>query len=168
MAEPRGAGTGQRLTASTSILTLGVGLLALFLGYEWFWMVFALGWAVATPLVAILTGRRGPAPEDAWSNADASRGSTDHASASDSKADALETLRSRYARGELSDVAFERKLEQLLRTETLEDVRRTVESDVGSDPARAREGERAGVGENERDRSREGERERTSTGEPDR
>lgn len=35
--------------------------------------------------------------------------------------DALERLRRRYAEGELTDEQFERKLEQLLETETLED-----------------------------------------------
>ncbi len=34
--------------------------------------------------------------------------------------DALETLRSRYARGDLTDEQFERKVERLLDTETLE------------------------------------------------
>ncbi|MFC4549299.1 SHOCT domain-containing protein, partial [Halorussus sp. GCM10023401] len=43
-----------------------------------------------------------------------------------SKRDALETLRRRYAEGELSDEEFERKLENLLKTETLEDVRETL------------------------------------------
>lgn len=38
--------------------------------------------------------------------------------------DALETLRERYAAGELTDAQFERKLERLLETETLEDVER--------------------------------------------
>lgn len=36
--------------------------------------------------------------------------------------DALERLRRRYAEGELTDEQFERKLERLLETETLEDV----------------------------------------------
>lgn len=36
--------------------------------------------------------------------------------------EALETLRERYARGELTDEQFERKVERLLETETLEDV----------------------------------------------
>lgn len=36
--------------------------------------------------------------------------------------DALERLRRRYADGELTEEQFERKLERLLRTETLEDV----------------------------------------------
>ncbi|MFC4448629.1 SHOCT domain-containing protein [Halorussus aquaticus] len=35
---------------------------------------------------------------------------------------ALETLRERYARGELTDEQFERKVERLLDTESLEDV----------------------------------------------
>lgn len=47
-----------------------------------------------------------------------SEGTTE--SAADTR-DALETLRERYAAGELTDEQFERKLERLLDTETLED-----------------------------------------------
>ena len=39
-----------------------------------------------------------------------------------SRTDALEILRDRYARGELTDQQFERKLERLIETESLEDV----------------------------------------------
>ncbi|MFP8954716.1 hypothetical protein ACLI4Z_17390 [Natrialbaceae archaeon A-arb3/5] len=39
----------------------------------------------------------------------------------DDEAGALDVLRERYARGELSEAAFERKTEQLLRTETVDD-----------------------------------------------
>jgi hypothetical protein len=38
------------------------------------------------------------------------------------RGDALGTLRNRYAQGELTDEQFERKVERLLETETLEDV----------------------------------------------
>nr|WP_313692239.1 SHOCT domain-containing protein [Halobaculum sp. XH14] len=49
--------------------------------------------------------------------------------------DAIETLRDRYARGELTDEQFERKLDRLLEYESLEDV---------EDHAREREQERSG------------------------
>lgn len=38
----------------------------------------------------------------------------------DNPEDPLETLRARYARGELTDEAFERKLDRLLETEVIE------------------------------------------------
>lgn len=44
----------------------------------------------------------------------------------DDTADALELLRRRYAAGELSDEAFERKLERLVDTETVADAERHV------------------------------------------
>lgn len=41
--------------------------------------------------------------------------------------DALETLRERYAAGELTDDQFEQKLDRLLETETLEDVQERLQ-----------------------------------------
>lgn len=38
---------------------LGAGLLALFAGYSWFWLVFVIGFAVVVPLVAILSSHDG-------------------------------------------------------------------------------------------------------------
>ena len=49
--------------------------------------------------------------------------------------DVLETLCARYARGELTDEQFKRKLERLLETETIEDV---------EDARRRADGERTG------------------------
>lgn len=39
----------------TVFLVLGAGLLALGLGYSWFWVIFAVGFAVLLPLVGMLT-----------------------------------------------------------------------------------------------------------------
>lgn len=47
--------------------------------------------------------------------------------------DALETLRQRYARGELSDDTFERKLEALLETDVPEDARRRARRTTTTD-----------------------------------
>lgn len=62
------------------------------------------------------------------------------------RADALETLRQRYAAGELTDLEFERKLEALVATERLEDVERFVAEtrdrdggDASADPELGRE-----------------------------
>ncbi|XVH32511.1 SHOCT domain-containing protein [Haloferacaceae archaeon DSL9] len=41
----------------------------------------------------------------------------------EAREDALDTLRGRYARDELTDAEFERKLDRLLRTETVDDAR---------------------------------------------
>lgn len=58
--------------------------------------------------------------------ADADAGPTTEATSrgdGSDRSDALETLRERYARGELSEEQFERKLEALLKTETPERAR---------------------------------------------
>jgi len=100
-----------RATGIASLLVLGVGLTALFLGFDWFWVVFAVGFAVVVPIVSILAGEdesetdEFPIPP--------SEPTTD---------DPLETLRRRYAAGELTEEQFERKLEALLETETMEAV----------------------------------------------
>lgn len=45
----------------------------------------------------------------------------------DETADALERLRERYAEGELTEAEFERRLERLLETESVETARRSVD-----------------------------------------
>lgn len=50
--------------------------------------------------------------------------------APESKQDALDTLRDRYARGDLSDEEFERKVKRLFETETPESAREHVEREA--------------------------------------
>jgi uncharacterized membrane protein len=136
-----------RATGVASLLVLGVGLTALFLGYGWFWMVFVVGFAVFVPLVSTFFDEDGTldgtdeALDDIDRTLDGDR-TSGTASAAD---DPLATLRDRYARGELTDEQFERKLETLLETETIEAVedrarRRTNagEGERGVDAERAR------------------------------
>lgn len=119
---------GERLTAAVPIATLGFGLLALFMGFEWFWMVFVLGFAVLTPLVSVLFGES----DEEWEEftKDAAGATTGEDDRTDSQQDALETLRDRYARGELTEEQFERKVERLLETETVKDARERVVEDA--------------------------------------
>ena len=127
------------VVAITSLVVLGLGLTALFLGYSWFWMVFVIGFAVLVPLVKVASDARGrgrtdddrpPAERETAASPTDSVGEAGEDEPG-SKRDALETLRRRYAEGELSDEEFERKLENLLETETLEDVRETVREERG-------------------------------------
>lgn len=120
----------------TPLLVLGAGLLALFLGKWWFWTVFALGFAVLVPVAELVTDEF--AGEDETATGTETEIGSDADSAS--KGDALDTLRERYARGELTDAEFEREVEALLETETPESVRRRVErtrtgagTDTGAD-----------------------------------
>jgi len=68
--------------------------------------------------------------ENTASSADASEGRVSRAGSTGhggSKADPMELLRDRYARGELSEAQFEAKLERLLETEILEDARESLD-----------------------------------------
>ncbi|MFD1644785.1 SHOCT domain-containing protein [Haloarchaeobius litoreus] len=118
-----------KASAITSLLVLGAGLLGLFLGVPNWWLIFVIGYAVVLPIVAILFDDDGD--DDVLDETDrrmddASTGRTGDR-VPDSKRDALETLRERYAQGELSEEQFEQKLEHLLETETLEDARARLE-----------------------------------------
>lgn len=68
---------------------------------------------------------------------------TDSAPADTEPEDALERLRVRYADGELSETEFERRLEVLLETETVDDLERYLERTerrtAGTEPQRERE-----------------------------
>lgn len=172
------------LVKLSALLVLGVGLTALFLGYSWFWIVFAVGFAVFVPLVKLATEELGVAgagsdstassrserqtdsipdrPADSRSDHPADSrpdDRSDHlgAGASQSKQDALDALRTRYAQGELDEMEFERKVETLLETETLEGAREHVGDRRDGDSRRGESGD-AEAAERERDRDRATER----------
>lgn len=114
-----------RAVPVAALLVLGVGFVGMFLSIEWFWMVWVLGFAVVVPMLAVLLGvddeeepTSGPAGKTTRDAGDAS----EYRGTDETGADALETLRERYARGDLTDAQFERKLERLLETETVEDL----------------------------------------------
>lgn len=110
-----GARVRANLTELVSVLITGTWLVALFTGQEW-WLPFMLfGYVVIVPVTALLVGDQDTVTQW-WSD-------EDHASApaanESSDESALQTLRDRYARGELTDEEFERKLERLLETEDI-------------------------------------------------
>jgi hypothetical protein len=86
------------------------------------------GYVVLVPVTAILFGDDGDF--EAWWDADAERDEETAPDAPTEAEDPLTTLRERYARGELTDEQFERKLERLLETETLEDAAEGVGADA--------------------------------------
>jgi uncharacterized membrane protein len=118
----------ENLPGIVSVLVTGIWLAALFLDQSW-WLGFMLfGYIVLVPITAILFGDETDV-EEYW-DGDATGVAEDEST----EDDALAELRSRYARGELTDEQFERKLERLLETETLED--------IADEKRRAREAER--------------------------
>lgn len=120
----------ENATEIASMLVLGLGFLALFTGFSPvpFWVIWVIGFTVVVPLVAILAGDEDT--EDDWTaewsdwfdwsgrhERRPNRPGNRAAGEDDSTTDALTTLRTRYARGELTDEQFERKLDTLLETE---------------------------------------------------
>ncbi|WP_435361300.1 SHOCT domain-containing protein [Haloarchaeobius sp. DFWS5] len=136
-----------KFTGVASLLVLGAGLAGLFIGWDNWWLIFVIGYAVVVPIIATLTGEGGN--DDMLGDVDRQMddalrgryGDTDltERDLSPSKRDALDTLRERYAQGELSDEQFEAKLERLLDTETLEDARSRVERGRANDESGERE-----------------------------
>jgi uncharacterized membrane protein len=115
----------ENITGIVSTLVTGIWLAALFLNFEW-WLPFMLfGYIVIVPITAMVFGEEDEESEYTTDYADQARSddaaTSRDSAATDSNEDALQTLRDRYARGELTDEQFERKLERLLETETLED-----------------------------------------------
>lgn len=109
----------------------GLWLAALFTGQSWWLAALLIGYVVVVPLVALLFGDEDDVDEwwddgweDLWSwgETESDEPTRTADSARPNNRDALETLRERYARGELTDEQFERKLERLFDTDTLESV----------------------------------------------
>lgn len=123
------------LVKLTALLVLGVGLTSLFLGYSWFWMVFAVGFAVLVPVVKVVTSELNIGAPDESPARSSREQSLDQlgTDTAESKQDALDTLRTRYATGELSEAEFERKVERLLETETVAQARENITHSTGDD-----------------------------------
>ncbi len=164
----------ENITEITSMIVtaLWLGLLLGQIGGELWLPVMLVGYIVVVPLVALVFGDETDKAEwwDDWwgdeswewsgesdSSDDAGPESADRRSARETtpkpdNREALETLRARYAAGELTDQQFERKLERLLETETLEDVEQWHGSDDGT---RGRAGSDGRDKNSERDRDLE-------------
>lgn len=111
----------ENAVAIASTVVTGTWLAMMFLVPGSAWLAALLfGYIVVVPVVAMLYGDESELEE--WVDDYSSESDNRDRPAPDSKDDALETLRARYARGELTDEQFERKLDRLLETETLEDV----------------------------------------------
>ena len=115
----------QNATGVVSTLVTGIWLAALFTNQDW-WLAFMLfGYIVVVPLTALLFGDDSDLRE--WWDTDATSVEPDERRSAETD-ESLQTLRERYARGELTDEQFERKVERLLETETLEDIERAEDT----------------------------------------
>jgi len=125
----RGSLPGDRSSAAlltsgaVSGLTLLVAFGLLALGVESFWVTFIVGFGFVLPMsigaVAWLYPDEGQAETGLWTTG--TRQTTESRShtstAGGDNESAIETLRLRYARGELSEAEFERRVELLLESE---------------------------------------------------
>jgi uncharacterized membrane protein len=109
----------KNVTQVVSVLVTGTWMAALFTGQPWWLAALLVGYIVVVPLTALLFGDEDDVSE--WWD-DEESVSVDASATDQEQLDALQTLRERYARGEITDEQFERKVERLLETETLEDV----------------------------------------------
>lgn len=109
-----------------SMLVLGAGLVSVFLDLPYTGMIFALGFAVLVPLSAMI-GRGGKHREESDAAADppTETGAVDESAA-------LETLRERYARGEIDEIEYERRVENLLATESVGEAHEYVDRRAGT------------------------------------
>jgi uncharacterized membrane protein len=105
----------ENIEAIFVFLVLGAGFLAMFAGIHAFWLIWVFGFAVFLPLIGILTGEDEDDEDDFEHESHHNSGNY-----GDETTDALATLRDRYARGDLTDEQFERKLDALLETESPE------------------------------------------------
>ncbi|GAB7090488.1 hypothetical protein JCM18237_07590 [Halorubrum luteum] len=105
-------------TGIVATAVTGTWLAALMLGADWWLAAMLFGYIVIVPVTAMLFDDEDP--ETVNDSAVEARAGRTRASAG-GRTDALELIRTRYAAGELTDEAFERKLDRLLETETITD-----------------------------------------------
>jgi hypothetical protein len=159
-----------------AVLTVAFGAMAL--GVPYFWVAFPVGFGVVLPVAVGLARRFEPSSARTGTPEPRSPGDETGPTASRDGTlhdEALQTLRGRYARGELDEAEFERRVERLLETETVQqaadwtraDSRRPVRDGTGTDTGathdRNERGQRDGGGRRDED-SRGGDDRRNDRG----
>lgn len=102
---------GLLVSGAITALTLVVAFSLLALDFEYFWMVFVVGFGVVLPTtLGVVTHPRTKNEDETPREGENNR-------------TPLEELRLRYAQGELTEAEFERRVEHLLETEDEEQFR---------------------------------------------
>ena len=130
---PEKAGPATNAVAGVvTLVTLAVAFGLLAVGWPYFWIAFPIGFGGVLPAAVGLAK---------WYVADEALDD----SPQDEREDALTALRERYANGEIDEAEFERRVERLLETESVERAESTYESGTGNstETERNRERERA-------------------------
>ncbi|QPV65032.1 SHOCT domain-containing protein [Halosimplex litoreum] len=91
----------------------------MFLGVDYFWVAFPVGFGGGMPL-AIALAKYYESEREADRGREREGGHRDRGRSDEADA-ALAELRDRYARGELGDEEFEARVERLLETESVDD-----------------------------------------------
>ncbi|WP_324756106.1 SHOCT domain-containing protein [Haloarcula sp. GH36] len=97
--------TGGLVTGTLSLLILLVGVGGLALGVSWAWIAFPIGYGGVLPLTLGVLRARSAAGDRS-------------AETQPTESTPVATLRERYARGEIDESEFERRVEGLLETES--------------------------------------------------
>jgi len=145
----------ENVTGLVAVLVTGTWLTGLATGQPW-WLGFMLfGYVVVVPVVAMLFDDEANRPRWRWRDRETDADTDTNANANADldargddadRRDTLAVLRDRYARGELTDEQFERKLERLLETETLEDVEDGLAEERPREQERERDRDGNGAG----------------------
>jgi len=125
----------ETVSGAVTGLTLLVAFALMFAGFEFFWVVFVVGFGRVLPMSLGLVKHYYGDQERSTRREPTTRSAETE--------DALEELRHRYARGELSDEEFDRRVERLLETESVYDARKYAErTEAGTAEQQDRELER--------------------------
>ena len=103
---------------AVTFLTLAVAFGLMFLGVPYFWVAFPVGFGGLLPLSVSLAKWYESNRAD---ERERSREFGPTTGRDDETDDALAALRERYARGAIGDAEFERRVERLLETESVDD-----------------------------------------------
>ena len=135
------------MSSEQPLVAVAVGLVTTFtlltaftllaIGFPFFWVLFPIGFGGILPAAVGLAK---------WyeDNADQEESvpeiaSVENAEKPDEQEDALAVLRNRYARGDINEEKFERRLEQLLETDSVENATAYVQRERSREPVAEKE-----------------------------